>query len=163
MKSGAGGGTSRDLREDDLLATVEAIHTAGHDESAWPRALEAITNAFNGVGTTLELLDKKRGGHLDYHFFGLPPAHQVEYAEHYVPISPRIAFGLSSPNGHIHWDYQVIDEAGIRRDPFYAEFLPRLGLRYSVAGTLWQNARNSPSSPFSARPNRDMSATAKSR
>jgi DNA-binding CsgD family transcriptional regulator len=68
------GGTRDNLREENLLATVEAIHTAGPDESVWPRAREAITNAFDAVGTTLKLLDEKRGGHLAYYFAGLPPA-----------------------------------------------------------------------------------------
>jgi DNA-binding CsgD family transcriptional regulator len=124
------------MRGDDLLATIEAIHAAGLAEGCWPHALELITGTLDGVGATFEVIDKKRRAHSACYFFGLPQPHQVEYADHYLSINPRLAAGLASTAGHIAWDYQVLDEAGMRRDPFYADFLSRLGLRYFVAGTV---------------------------
>jgi DNA-binding CsgD family transcriptional regulator/PAS domain-containing protein len=122
----------------DILNTIEAIHAAGLDAALWPHALAAMTEAVGGVGATFEVFDKRRQAHAAYHFHGLPPAHQIEYAQHYLASSPRIRAGMSWQAGHVDYDYEILDETAMRRDPFYAEFLPRLGLRYFVAGTIRQ-------------------------
>jgi len=124
----------------DILATVEAIHAAAVDDAAWPRALCAMTEAVGGVGATFEVFDKRRQAHTSYYFHGLPPAHQIEYAQQYLASSPRIRAGISWKAGHVGYDYEILDETAMRHDPFYAEFLPRLGLRYFVAGTVRQTA-----------------------
>jgi PAS domain-containing protein len=126
------------MRGDDLLNIIEAIHAAGLDSACWPRALQLTTEALDGVGATFEVLDKTRFAHTAFYSFGIPPAHQLEYADHYLAVSPRVRAALRHPNGHVHWDYQILDEAEMGRDPFYADFLPRLGMRYAVAGTIRQ-------------------------
>jgi DNA-binding CsgD family transcriptional regulator len=123
---------------EDMFATVEAIHAAGLDAALWPRALELMTQAIGGVGATFEVIDKKQRAHRAYHFFGLPPAHQIEYADRYLALNPRVRAGLNWTTGRIAGDYEFLDEAAMRHDPFYAEFLPRLDLRYSLAGTVLQ-------------------------
>jgi PAS domain-containing protein/DNA-binding CsgD family transcriptional regulator len=122
----------------DLLATIEAIHAAGLDDACWPRALAAMREVVGGVGATFEVIDKSRSAHSAFHSVGIPPARQIEYADYYLAISPRVRTGLLTPTGHVSWDYQIIGEAAMRRDPFYADFLPQNGLRYFVAGTIRQ-------------------------
>jgi DNA-binding CsgD family transcriptional regulator len=124
---------------DRLVATVESIHAAGLEANRWPRALQMINDMIIGAGATFEVIDKTRFAHSAFHSFGIPPAQQIEYADHYFPNSPRVRAGLATRIGHIHWDYQILDEAAMRRDPFYADFLPQLGLRYSIAGTVRQS------------------------
>jgi DNA-binding CsgD family transcriptional regulator len=127
------------VRGDDLLAAVEAIHAAGLDDAYWPQALAAMREVVGGVGATFEVIDKTRSAHTAFHSVGIPPVHQIEYADYYLAISPRVRTGLLTPTGHVTWDYQIIDEAAMRRDPFYADFLPKNGLRYFVAGTIRQS------------------------
>lgn len=122
----------------DLLATIEAIHAAGLDEAYWPRALAAMCEVVGGTGATFEVINKKQFAPSAFHSVGIPPVRQIEYADYYLAINPRVRAGLATPAGHVHWDYQIIDEAAMRRDPFYADFLPQIGLRYFVAGTIRQ-------------------------
>jgi DNA-binding CsgD family transcriptional regulator/PAS domain-containing protein len=65
--------------------------------------------------------------------------HEIAYSDHYLALNPRVPHGLRERPGEVSWDYKYfLDEAGIARDPFYAEFLPRIGFRYFVAGVLRQ-------------------------
>ena len=121
---------------DQLLTTIESIHAAGLDEALWSRALERVTALVGGVGATFEDLNKATGIHTFFRFVGLPPVIHVEYADHYLAVSPRIRAGLHWKTGHVDCDYGVLDEAAMRRDPFYADFLPRMGLRYFVGGVV---------------------------
>jgi DNA-binding CsgD family transcriptional regulator len=126
------------MAHSDLLAVVGAIHAAGLDDAHWPRALAAIRELVGGVGATFEVIDKNRFAPTAFHSVGIPPVRQIEYADYYLAINPRVRAGLLTPAGHVHCDYQIIDEAAMRRDPFYADFLPQIGLRYFVAGTIRQ-------------------------
>jgi DNA-binding CsgD family transcriptional regulator/PAS domain-containing protein len=122
----------------DLLATIEAIHAAGLDDAHWPHALAAIRETIGGTGATFEVIDKRRFVHTAFHSVGIPPMHQIEYADHYLAISPRVRAGLATSTGDVHSDYRILDEAAMKRDPFYADFLPQIGLRYFVSGTIRQ-------------------------
>jgi DNA-binding CsgD family transcriptional regulator/PAS domain-containing protein len=122
----------------DLFATIEAIHAAGLDDACWPRALAAMREVVGGTGATFEVIDKRQFEHTAFHSVGIPPVQQIEYADYYFSISPRVRAGLLTTTGDVHWDYQILDEAAMRRDPFYADFLPQTGLRYFVSGTIRQ-------------------------
>jgi DNA-binding CsgD family transcriptional regulator/PAS domain-containing protein len=121
---------------DDLLATLESIHAAGLDERQWPAALSAVTKLLGAVAATFEEFAKTPLQHRAFHTFGLPPLRELEYVDQYIACSPRIPAGLTWRTGRVAWDYQILDEAAMRRDVFYSEFLPRCGLRYSIAAVL---------------------------
>jgi DNA-binding CsgD family transcriptional regulator len=121
---------------DDLLAALESIHAAGLDERQWPAALSAVTNLLGAVAATFEEFAKTPLQHRAFHTFGLPPLRELEYVDQYIACSPRIPAGLTWQTGRVAWDYQILDEAAMRRDIFYSEFLPRCGLRYSLAAVL---------------------------
>jgi DNA-binding CsgD family transcriptional regulator len=122
----------------DLLATIEAIHEAGLDDTCWPRALAATLETIGGTGATLEVIDKRRFASTAFHSVGIPPVQQIEYADHYLAMNPRVRAGLTTRTGQVHWDHQILSEAAMQQDPFYADFLPQIGLRYFVAGTIRQ-------------------------
>ena len=124
---------------DDLLQTIEAVHAAGLDAELWPDALAAVTRLCGGVASTLEVFDKSTRRHLAFHALGVPAPHELTYVEHYLALNPRVPYGLRESAGEVSWDYKYfLDEAGIARDPFYAEFLPCIGFRYFVSGVLRQ-------------------------
>lgn len=129
---------------DKLLQSIEAIHTAGLDESLWPSALKSITDLIGGVGTTLESVDKWSAltpvlRVKDFWSHGIPAGSEREYADHYISISPRVVLGFTQRAGEIGYDYMLVDDAAIDRDPFYSEFMGPAGMRYFVSGTLVQN------------------------
>jgi DNA-binding CsgD family transcriptional regulator len=124
---------------DALLQTIEAVHAAGLDAELWPDALSAVTRLCGGVASTLEVFDKSTRRHLAFHAFGVPAPHELTYVDHYLALNPRVPYGLRESAGEVSWDYKYfLDEAGIARDPFYADFLPRIGFRYFVSGVLRQ-------------------------
>jgi len=122
---------------DHLLATIEAIHAAGLDARLWTQALASAARLCGGVAATLEVLDKSTQRHREFHAFGVPAPHELAYVDHYLAVNPRMPHGLRERPGEVSWDYKYFgDEAGLARDPFYAEFLPRIGFRYFVSSTL---------------------------
>jgi DNA-binding CsgD family transcriptional regulator/PAS domain-containing protein len=127
---------------DDLLAAIDAVHAAGVDTELWQEALKAIALAVGGEAASLEIFDKRTWAHREAHLFGLPPAQELEYLSHYAPLNPRLPFVARQQAGELGWDYKYFDEARLKRDPFYAEFLPRTGVRYFVNGTIVSNADN---------------------
>ena len=125
----------------DLFATIEAVHAAGLDAELWPQALAAITQIVGGAGTTLEVIEKPSLQHREFHSFGLPPAKQIEYLDHYAPLNPRIAFVSRQQPIEVAWDRLVLDKDAMDRSPFYAEFLARMDLRYFVGGVITNTPR----------------------
>jgi DNA-binding CsgD family transcriptional regulator len=120
----------------ELLPTIEAVHAAGLDASLWPQALASVTRLIGGVGTTLEIFDRRSLAHLDFLSFGVPPPSEIAYLSHYVSMNPRIPDALPRKAGDTTWDYRVIDEKGIDRSEFYGDFLAPMDMRYTVVGIL---------------------------
>jgi DNA-binding CsgD family transcriptional regulator/PAS domain-containing protein len=135
------GGGNGVPKSDDLLATIEAIHTAGLDAELWTPALAAITRCVGGVAATLEVYGKQPFRHLECHAFGFPAASEIEYCDHYLPLNVRVPFVSRENPGGINWDYQILDEQAMNRSPFYMEFLPRIDFRYFIDGIIANSER----------------------
>ena len=121
---------------DELLATIEAIYAAGLEAELWPQALSAVTQLVGGVGATVEIIDRRSFAHLDFFSYGIPSPGEIAYLGEYAALSPRIPDALSQRAGETTWDYRILDEKGIDRSPFYAEFLAPMDMRYAIAGIL---------------------------
>ena len=122
--------------QDHLLATVEAIYAAGLDAELWPRALCAINNFCGGIAATLERFDRRPQRLIEFHSFGLPPANELSYFDHYSALNPRIPALINGKSGDLVTDYTVLDERGMKGHPFYADFLAPAGYRYFIGGIL---------------------------
>jgi DNA-binding CsgD family transcriptional regulator len=119
----------------DLLAAIEVIHSAGLDTELWPKALAATARLLGSNAATVESYDP-RGHVLEWHGVGIPPAEQIDYFEYYAAINPRANFALQMPAAELLWDYQILDELAMDRDPYYSELLPRTDFRYFLSGRL---------------------------
>jgi DNA-binding CsgD family transcriptional regulator len=127
-----------------LLGTIGAIHAAGLDAELWPQTLASVARLLGSSAATLESYDPLSGRLLELHAFGIPPTEQLDYFEHYAVINPRATYALRQPTIDLVWDYQVLDETAMDRDPYYSEFLPRTDFRYFLSGNLFRNVgRNS--------------------
>jgi DNA-binding CsgD family transcriptional regulator len=120
----------------DLASTIGAVYAAGPDATLWAPALAAMTQLVRGVGATLEVIEKRALAHREFHQFGFPPAEVLPYLDHYSALNPRLPFTLRQRSGEIAFDHLILDAHAMDRSAFYAEFLPRLGLRYCVVGIL---------------------------
>ena len=123
-----------------LFATIEAIHSAGLDESLWPSVLADVTQIIGGAGTTLEIIDKTARSHGAFYCHGIPAPAEQAYLEYWATRNPRAAHGLRQKTGAVNWDYQILDEAAMDRDGFYSELLPITDFRYYIAGFLKNTA-----------------------
>ena len=72
----------------------------------------------------------------DFWGHGVPDGSEIEYAEHYLFTSPRMALSDARRFGEIGYDYMLLDEAEINRNAYYSEFLPKGDMRYFLAGSL---------------------------
>jgi DNA-binding CsgD family transcriptional regulator len=122
---------------DGLLDAIEAIHAAGLDGSGWTKALSATTDLFGCTAATLEMFDKHPLASREYRDIGMPPLSEIEYLDYWATQSPRLPHGAKKAAGEITFDYELADERGLDRMPFYAEFLPRVGIRYFLAGVVF--------------------------
>jgi DNA-binding CsgD family transcriptional regulator len=126
---------------DDLLRAVEAVHAAGLDEARWPHALGAVARLTGSACATLEVLARPNLQHHAFHGFNVSPINELTYIRDFAAMSPRNPFAARRRSGELIWDYQILDERGINRDPFYNEFLTRVDLRYFVGAILDSSER----------------------
>jgi DNA-binding CsgD family transcriptional regulator len=125
---------------DNLLATIEAIHAAGLDDAHWPQALAAIATAVGGNAASLEVIDTQTLRHRAMYSHGLPRADELAYLEQFAQTNVRLPFVVKQKLGELSWDYMILDERAMQRAPFYAEFMPRLDVRYFVSGIVLKTA-----------------------
>jgi PAS domain-containing protein len=128
------------MRGDDLLATIEAIHAAGLDESLWPQALAATARTVGGNAATLEVFGKQSLRPVQMHSFGVPRREEIAYLARLAETNIRLPFVAEQPLDDMLWDFKIVDEGAMRRSPFYAEFLARMGMRYFVSGIVHKTA-----------------------
>lgn len=129
--------------ENEVLATVEAIYAAGLNGELWPGALAAIMRTVGGIAATLEVFDRRPLQLVEFHAHGLPPANETGYLEQFATLNPRIPALINGEAGTLVTDYTVIDESGMRRNPFYEDFLAPAGYRYFVGGIVAVDERQS--------------------
>lgn len=124
---------------DDVLATIEAIYAAGLDAALWPKALALMARAVGGAAATLEVFHKKTLRPYEFYFYGVPPAVEIKYLDHYVTLNRRLPVVARDRLGEMSWDYRIFDEKTILHDPFYMEFLASVDLRYFAGGIIDTN------------------------
>jgi len=120
------------------VQAVEAIYACGTGEGRVSDALDATSRLLGAEGATLEVIDKSSGDLLWCCTAGLPEPESAEYSRHFASLTPRIPPILHQSAGEVSFDYKLMDEASMKRDAFYSEFLPGMGLRYFISAVLEQ-------------------------
>jgi len=138
-------GTSIALLRDEVTAlsesyarAVEAIYTGFTETDGIAPMLDVLNRVMAGGGATFEVIDKATQRPTAFHSVGLPSTARPDYLTHFAPLSPRLPTVLKQRRGSLSWDYQILGEDAMARDPFYAEFLPRVGLRYFISTVVEQ-------------------------
>jgi len=114
--------------EDLFLRTVEAVYASGLDSSRLPEALETTSRLLKATSATLEIIDKASQRPSEFWSVGLPELARTPYINYFSTLHTRAPFSFRQRAGFIIWDHPF--------DPFYTEFLLRLGLRYFVGAVL---------------------------
>jgi len=127
--------TSGDL----YVQAVESIYACGSGEGLISDALSVTSRLLGATGATYEVIDKTSG----LKWFcsaGIPAAASKQYSDHFATHNPRFKTALNQRAGEVCWDYKLLDEEAMRRDAFYSEFLPSMGLRYFISAVLEQTS-----------------------
>jgi len=123
---------------DAILQIIDAIYEAGLDPAQWPETIRRLCRLLGGVAGYLFVTDEpSRAVRLSV-TAGIPPELLQLYERHYIKDCPRLAYGTTHP-GTVGYDYRHSDERDMARVPFYAELLPRYGLKYYLGGTLFRD------------------------
>ena len=126
---------------DLYVQAVESIYASGIGEGSVSDALMAASRLLGARGATLEVIDKRAGKLIQFHSAGLPAASSSKYSEHFSALCPRIPPIMRQAAGEVCFDYKLMDEAAMKRDAFYSEFLAAMGLRYFISAVLEQTPR----------------------
>jgi DNA-binding CsgD family transcriptional regulator len=120
---------------DLYVQAIESIYACGSGDGLVADALSATSRLLGATGATYEVIDKTAGLQW-FSSAGLPSAASQRYADHFAAVNPRVRPILHQRAGEVCWDYKLMDEEAMRRDAFYSEFLPSMGLRYFISAVL---------------------------
>ena len=118
---------------------LDAIYQGFAEPDGLTGALESIRRLMGAEGATFEVIDTASRRPVAFHSSGVASAEGDDYLAHFAPRNPRLPVALGQQRAGLCWDYQVMDESAMNRDPFYAEFLPRAGLRYFLSAVVEQS------------------------
>ncbi|MGX9948349.1 helix-turn-helix transcriptional regulator [Bradyrhizobium denitrificans] len=130
------------VRSELYAQALDAIYHGFTEPDGIESALESVKILMGAEGATLEVIDKAARRPVTFQSSGVASAEGDDYLAHFAPRNPRLPVALSQQQGGLCWDYQVMDERAMNRDPFYAEFLPRAGLRYFLSVVLEQSPQS---------------------
>jgi DNA-binding CsgD family transcriptional regulator len=122
----------------NLLDTIEAVYAAGLGEKSWSDVLAGVTKLFGGCAASLEVFTPPLQSPKEFYGFGIPRADEFAYLEHYAALNPRAAYAFQHTTHDLIWDYQVLDERAMNRDPFYTWMQPQMDLRYFLASQFYR-------------------------
>ncbi|WP_246739110.1 helix-turn-helix transcriptional regulator [Bradyrhizobium aeschynomenes] len=115
---------------------LDAIYQGFAEPDGIGGALNCVRELTGAESATFEVIDPILRQPVTFRSSGVAPAEGDDYLAHFAPRNPRLPTALKQRQGELSWDYQVMDESAMDRDPFYAEFLPRAGLRYFLSAVL---------------------------
>lgn len=121
---------------DLLLQTIEAVYASGIEGESVSAALEKTKRLLGAAGATLEVMDLVVRRHIEFWSVGAPTHAGDKYVSEFAAINPRVPYALRQLTGKVAWDYEILSEREMTRDPFYSEFLPSVGLRYCLGAVL---------------------------
>lgn len=119
---------------DLFSSTIEKLYSAASDPTRWEEALHSVENFTGSAGAVIDLVPK--GNLPPITLSGRFTAEQcTTYANQYQHLCRRVAFGVAHPHIPIQYDYMVLTEQEMDRDPVYA-WLGESNLRYYILGHL---------------------------
>jgi DNA-binding CsgD family transcriptional regulator/PAS domain-containing protein len=121
---------------DFYVQAVEAIYGCGAGELKVADALSAISRLMGASDAIYEVIDKSNGGLLWFTSARQPSAAASRYSDHFAALNPRVPSVLRQKPGNVGWDCKLMDEEAMKRDGFYSEFLPSMGLRHFISAVL---------------------------
>lgn len=127
-------------QHEQLLSLCAGFYDAALDPSAWSAVLARVAACLGAVGADLHLLDDDV---LRCNYMGVqPPEVLDEYAAHFLHREPRSLALRHLPPGEVITDLHIVDADSMARHPYYADFLPRIGLGHCIAAAPLKDAHH---------------------
>lgn len=127
-------------QHEQLLSLCAGFYDAALDPSAWSGVLSRVATCLGAVGADLHLLDDDV---LRCNYMGMQPtAVLAEYSEKFLDREPRSLNLRRLVPGQVITDLHIVDAQTMRNHPYYADFLPRVGLGHCIAATPLNEARH---------------------
>jgi DNA-binding CsgD family transcriptional regulator/PAS domain-containing protein len=128
---------------DDVLRLTQYIYTAACDADQWPLALEFFARVFRSASAHLSSENRAmtEGSLVS---FGVDPAFQRSYAEHYAKVNVLWERLRVRPPDGATTDRAVMPRDDLRRSEFYNDWLrSQEGDEILISSTFWQGDRAS--------------------
>jgi hypothetical protein len=111
---------------------VSTFHDAALSPEAWPRALEALTDAAGAAGAALIVSNKSTGNVDDACFSGLSAGFKSDYVRHYAALDPY------SPLLDGSWKKlsDCLPDSLLRKSEWYTDFVLTCGVRDILGARL---------------------------
>lgn len=118
---------------DDMVLLADRFFAASSGEADWEPVLTAFADFFSADSIVLECTDRNTGRPLLVKDARVNKDCMAAYVSHYQFLSPRQALTYWQEPLTIAHDSMLINEEGMDKNPFYAEFLAGHGLRYFMS------------------------------
>ena len=130
---------------DAFNAAIEKVYSAAAGVVRWDDALHAVEELTGSAATVVHLIDRHApadsslllSGRIQNHY---DSAALEEWSRELMPLCPRLAAGVAQPDAPIVFDYMIMTEAEMDRDPVY-DWYGKHGLRYFVGSPLGETTR----------------------
>ncbi len=127
--------------DQDLFKTISSCYQAAWDDQLWSDALANLCNYINAKSATLEGYDLRSGHPSHFYSTGINDASVSDYINYYLNVNPRHNYLLSTMEGDIGFDHQLLSEKEMDNNEFYTDLLRPDDLRYFISSTLIKNQR----------------------
>lgn len=104
--------------EQGIQTVLKELQHCAVNPPHWPKAIQALSRLYGDVSIGALAVDRTSGALIEEIHRGLDPLALKEFRDHYFAINPR--FQVMRSRARMNYDYQFIDEDGIRRSEFYA-------------------------------------------
>lgn len=118
---------------DDMVLLADQFFAASSGEAEWEPVLTQFVDFFAADSIVLECTDRNTGKPLLVKDARVNKDCMKDYVSHYQFVSPRQALTYWQQPLTIAHDSMLINEEGMDKNPFYAEFLAGHGLRYFMS------------------------------
>lgn len=116
---------------------ISCLYEAACKPERWPAAMSVLGDLLNAVSGQFLVWDKRIQAPAFLAFReDAPPTANEHYERHYGALDPRRLLVERMPVGTLIADHEHFDEAFVRRDEFYQDYLRPLNLRYAAGGRV---------------------------
>ena len=126
---------------DELTHTLDGIYDAAVDPTHWQSAMQRIAEFLQSRACyvfVIDKIDKTVPLSIEH---GMDPACIQAYEEYYATICPRLEYTVANPDATVFADFAHIDDSGIDKHEFYADYLAGYDLRYYLAAKVIDDDR----------------------